>query len=582
MKIMLTGINSKYIHTNLAIRYLYQNLLQLEEEVLIKEYTINQHLGDLLKGIYEEQPDIIGISCYVWNISLVHQLGRELKKVLPETMIILGGPEVSFETRRIMEREDYIDIVVKGEGERTLYELLRRISTNDSYHDMDNIAFRVRGKVMENSEKPCNTLDPSAPFPYEGLPINPNKIYYYESTRGCPYNCEYCLSSAISGVRFLPLERIQRDLDFFLKNKVKQVKFVDRTFNANKSHALGIMEYILENHNHHTNFHFEITAELVDEEFIEFLKRIPMGLFQFEVGVQSTNPETLSAINRRMNFTSIIEPLKALINLENIHIHLDLIAGLPYEDYFTFRNSFNDVFNLGAEKLQLGFLKLLKGSELRKKAGEYGYVCTDGPPYEILANQWIDYSEIFKLKDIENLLEKYWNDHRFPKTLNYIIQTKYKGNGFKFFEDFSVFWKEEDLYEQSQGKEILYQILLEFCRWRNFQEIQFIQNILRFDYLKENTKRKAPHFLEVRSVEEKERVWSKEEAHEFLQNPKNRKRYFPHALEETAKKLIKKVHFEVFEHQVFSGEGKEPVIIGEGKYCVILFDYEKDRTYRIK
>jgi len=579
---MLTGINSKYIHTNLAIRYLYQNLLKLNEEVLIREYTINQHMEELLKAIYEEQPDVIAISCYIWNISLVHRLGRELKKVLPETWIILGGPEVEFGTRKIMEQEDYIDMVIKGAGEITLYELLRRLRENDSYHDMKNIAFRVRGKVIENTEQSTHTFNSYAPFPYEGLLVDPNKIYYYESSRGCPYNCEYCLSSSITGVSFLPMEKVQRELDFFLSNKVKQVKFVDRTFNANKAHALGVMEYILENHNNHTNFHFEITAELIDDDFITFLKKVPKGLFQFEVGVQSTNPETLSAINRRMNFESIKESLEALVKLKNIHIHLDLIAGLPFEDYFTFRNSFNEVFSLGAEKLQLGFLKLLKGSELRKKAQEYGYVYTDGPPYEVLENQWIDFTEILKLKDVENLLEKYWNDHRFPKTLNYVIQYRYKANAFKFFEDFSRYWKEKHLYEQSQGKEFLYEIFLDFCQDQNFQEINFIQNLLRFDYLKQNKKRKTPKFLEVKSSKEKEQVWSKEEAHEFLQRPENRKRYLLHTEEISAKKLIKKVHFEVFEFPILSDAEYELMNLNQCKDSVILFDYEHDRAHLVK
>ncbi len=582
MKIMLTAINSKYIHTNLAIRYLYQNLRKLDEEVFIKEYTINQHFEDLLKSIYEEQPDVVGISCYVWNISLVHQIGRELKKVLPETRVILGGPEVAFDTRKIMEKEDYIDMIVKGEGETTFYELIRRMKENESYHDMENIAFRVRGKIIENTSNPSNTFHELAPFPYEGLSVDPNKIYYYESARGCPYNCEYCLSSTISGVSFLPMEKVHRDLDFFLKNKVKQVKFVDRTFNANKSHALGIMKHILKNRNGITNFHFEITAELIDEDFIEFLKTAPKGLFQFEVGVQSTNQETLSAINRKMDFSKIKAPLEALVKLENIHIHLDLIAGLPYEDYFTFRKSFNEVFSLGADKLQLGFLKLLKGSELRNKAEEYGYVYTDGSPYEILENQWINYTEILKLKDVEDLLEKYWNDRGFPCSLGYIINTLYKTNAFKFFEDFSHYWKERDLDEQSQSKESLYVIVLEFCQSQDFDEILYIQNLLRLDYLKENQKRKIPKGLEAKTSEEKNQVWSKEEAHEFLQSIENKKQYLPHAVDISAKKLIKKVHFEVFEYPITKVLDKDLLTASEPKACVILFDYEYDQLYLIK
>lgn len=582
MKIMLTSINSKYIHTNLAIRYLYQNLKQLNEEVIFREYTINQHFDDLLKNIYEEQPDVIGFSCYIWNISLIHQIGRELKKVLPETRIILGGPEVGFDTGKIMEKQDYIDIIVKGEGETTLYELLKRMKENESYHDMSNIAFRVRGKVIENTSKPSNTFHDHAPFPYEGLSTDSNKIYYYESARGCPYNCEYCLSSTISGVSFLPMEKIQRDLDFFIKNKVKQVKFVDRTFNAKKNHALGVMNYIMKNHNGFTNFHFEITAELIDEDFIEFLKTAPEGLFQFEVGVQSTNPETLSAINRNMDFSKIKAPLKALVNLKNIHVHLDLIAGLPYEDYFTFRKSFNEVFSLGAEKLQLGFLKLLKGSELRNKAEGYGYVYTDGAPYEILENLWINYTEILKLKDVEDLLEKYWNDRGFPRTLDYVINTLYKANAFKFFDDFSRYWKERGFYEQSQSKESLYVIVLEFCQSQDFDEILFIQNLLRLDYLKENQKRKIPKGLEVKSSEEKSQVWSKEEAHEFLQSIENKKQYLPHAVEISAKKLIKKVHFEVFEYPITKVLEDELLTLSEPKDSVILFDYEYDQAYLIK
>ncbi len=582
MKIMLTALNSKYIHTNLAIRYLYQNLKYLNEEVILREYTINQHLDDLLKNIYEEQPDIIGFSCYIWNISLVHQLGRELKKVLPETQVILGGPEVGFDTRSLMEQEDYIDMVIKGEGETTFSELLSRIKENKSYHDMDNIAYRVRGKIIENSNRPTSTFHQQALFPYDGLEMDPNKIYYYESARGCPYNCEYCLSAAVSGVSFLPMGKIQRDLDFFLKHNVKQVKFVDRTFNAKKNHALGIMQYILENHNNLTNFHFEITAELIDDEFIEFLKTVPKGLFQFEVGVQSTNSETLSSINRRMDFNSIKAPLEALVNLENIHIHLDLIAGLPYEDYFTFRKSFNDVFSLRAEKLQLGFLKLLKGSDLRKKAEDFGYVYTEGPPYEILENQWINYTEILKLKDVESLLEKYWNDQGFLLTLGYVIGTLYNNNAFKFFEDLSRYWKEMGLLEQSQSKESLYTILLEFCQKQKFDRIAFIQNLLRFDYLKRSKKRKIPKGLTAKSNEEKEQIWSKDDAHEFLQSQENRERYLTGSQREPAKKLIKKVHFEVFEYPILESLDSNFLDVPDFKENVVLFDFEQNRVYRIK
>jgi len=582
MKIMLTAINSKYIHTNLAIRYLYQSLKKLDEEILLKEYTINQHLDDLLKSIYEEQPDVIGFSCYIWNISLVHQLGRELKKVLPDTRIILGGPEVGFDTREIMEQEDYIDMIVKGEGEAVFYDLLKRIKADESYHDIENIAFRVRGRIIENPSKSSNTFHDHAPFPYDGLRIDPNKIYYYESARGCPYNCEYCLSSAISGVSFLAMEKIHRELDFFLRNNVKQVKFVDRTFNANKKHALEIMKYLLKNNNHHTNFHFEITAELIDDDIIEFLKTVPKGLFQFEVGVQSTNPETLSAINRRMSFDSIKSALEALVKLDNIHIHLDLIAGLPYEDYFTFRKSFNEVFSLRADKLQLGFLKLLKGSALRRKSEDYGYVHTEGPPYEILENFWINYTEILKLKDVENLLEKYWNDHGFPRTLDYVINTRYQANAFKFFEDFSGYWKDKGLNEQSQSKESLYVILFEFCKNRNFEETLYIQNLLRFDYLKENGKRKIPKALEAKSKEDQEKIWSKEEAHEFLQNRENRERFLPDSLDTSTKKLIKKVHFEVFEYPITEKLEYDLGTIPKERDCVILFDYEQDRAYLIK
>lgn len=579
MKIMLIGINSKYIHTNLAIRYLYQDLKKLDEEVVMKEYTINQHFDGILKDIYEEQPDIIGFSCYIWNVSMVHKLGRELKKVLPETQIILGGPEVSFEPKVMMEKEDYIDIIIKGEGEKVLTKVLKKIGENESYHDVDNIAFRVRGRIIENSSSTINSFGKEASFPYEGLHVDPNKIYYYESTRGCPYHCEYCLSSTIEGVSFLPIERIQRELDFFLENKVKQVKFVDRTFNANKGHALGIMQYILENHNGYTNFHFEITAELIDEDFISFLKQVPKDMFQFEVGVQSTNSKTLTAINRRMVFSVIKPKLEALVKLENIHLHLDLIAGLPYEDYFSFRKSFNEVFSLGAEKLQLGFLKMLKGSELRKKAEYYGYIFTDEPPYEILANQWIDFSEILKLKDIEELLEIYWNDHGFPKTLRYIMHNLYKNNEFKFFDDFRQYWKDHGLYAQSQGKERLYEILLRFCQHKNLGQIPLIQNLLRFDYLKENKKRKAPESLEIRTLREKEKIWSKESSHEFLQSSEKRQEFIPDSLEMPAKKLIKKVHFEVFEYPVLENFEEGTIAY---KDTVMLFDYEHNRAQIIK
>ncbi len=582
MNIALVGINARYIHTNLAIRYLYHSLRLDDLNAQIKEYTINQYEEEILKDLYLEQPDVIAFSCYIWNIEIIHRLGRQLKKILPETVIISGGPEVSFDTEEIMKNQDYIDIVIRGEAEESFAQLIEILARDEDYHACQGISFRAKGQIFSNPGNSYSLPLDELSFPYLGEIFNRNKIYYYESTRGCPYQCSYCLSSTIKGVRYASLEKVKRELQIFLDKKVKMVKFVDRTFNCCKSHALEIMQYLLEHHNGITIFHFEITAELLDEEMLSFFRKVPKGVFQFEAGIQSTNPETLKTIRRNIPFVRLYEPLHKVMKMDNIHLHLDLITGLPYEDYYTFRHSFNQVYSLGGDQLQLGFLKLLKGSELRERREEFGYVFDDKAPYEVLENKWINYGDLLRLKEIAHLLERYMNEHRFRRSLSYLIAEHYTENPFGFYEDFSEFWRNREYDRFAQSRDQLYRILLEYFEEKKFKDRNFFVNRLRLDYVIENKQRKILPELETFTTDEKRMFFSKEEAHEFLKEIQNRILYVPHYKDESTKKIMKNVEFLILEFPLADLESTVKPFKVNSSICVALIDVGYKNAFEIK
>lgn len=363
MKILLTALNSQYIHSNLAVRYLKKFTEDLDYECVVREFTINDREEHILEKIIEQKPDVVAFSVYIWNVEMIRRLSKLIKKVDQNIEILYGGPEVSFDSRKFLKENDG-DYVIQGEGENTFREFVRYKKCELKIDEVRNLYYKVNDEVMENEKRPLMSMD-DLKFPYDEDEDLSNKIIYYEASRGCPFNCKYCLSSTSHGVRFLSLDRVYKELDYFINKKVRLVKFVDRTFNCNKKFAMAIWKYLIEKDTN-TQFHFEISGDILTDDEIELLKKAPKGRFRFEIGVQTTNNEVLNNINRFVNFDDIKEKVIELRKLTNIVQHLDLIAGLPGEDYNSFINSFNDVYKIKPDEVQLGFLKLLKGSSMRR------------------------------------------------------------------------------------------------------------------------------------------------------------------------------------------------------------------------
>lgn len=495
-KVILAALNAKYIHSNLALRY----LSRFEENnkkypIMVKEFTINQRTDFIIEELYREQPDVILFSCYIWNVEQLRQLVPVLKKVLPDCMIGFGGPEVSYESEAFLRENAVVDIVLRGEGERVFSNLLQHIHEGLPLAEIKGITFRQGGEIISTpAQEPLDLA--LLPFPYEeDFSDVQNQILYYESSRGCPYHCGYCLSSVENGVRFVPLEKVLPDLQKFLDKNVKQVKFIDRTFNCNKKHTMAIWEYLHTHDNGVTNFHFEITADLIDAETIAFLKTVRKGLFQFEIGVQSTNPHTIEAINRNVNFEALAEVVKQIKAGGNIHQHLDLIAGLPYEDYVSFGKSFDDVYNLQPEQLQLGFLKVLKGSMLHQKQEEFSIVYHDLAPYEVLTTHMLPYADTLKLKYIEEMVETYYNSGKFLHTLRYLIS--FYERPFRFFEELSAFWQKEGCQYQSLSRIGLCDLLWKFVQGKQGINLRHFQWAMKFDFALQERPKKLPEWLKV-------------------------------------------------------------------------------------
>ncbi|SJZ44880.1 B12-binding domain-containing radical SAM protein [Garciella nitratireducens] len=541
MKVLLTSLNAKYIHTNLAIRYLEAFCRKINNvDIKIKEFTINDRWEKILPEIYKERADVIGLSCYIWNIKETIKIVQLIKTLQPQVKIILGGPEVTFYGKEWMNKIREIDYIVKGEGEITFFELLKFLENNKGQlSNIKGLLYRdKKNYIIENQDRePMKDLD-EIPFPYpKDLSEFKNKIIYFESSRGCPFHCQYCLSSITERVRYFSIDNVKKYLRFFIDAEIKQVKFVDRTFNCNLKRTKELLEFLIEQKGK-TNFHFEIAADLIDEEILKIFKKAPVGLFQLEIGVQSTYMPTLESIHRKNDFQKIKKVVKTIKSFENIHQHLDLIAGLPYEDYNTFKKSFNDVYSLNADMLQLGFLKVLKGSGIEAKKEKYGYHYTVFPPYEVLFNDFISYEEIIKLKMVEDLLEKYKNSHVFEYTLNYVLEYYYN-QPFDFFEDFSRYWKNNRLFQVSHSQKNLYKIFLDFWSTKN-QEMEKIHEILKFDYLVSH-KPPLPKFFYVNNIEQK-----KEKIFHFLNQPQNIEKYLPEFVGVPVKEIKKYVHFEAF------------------------------------
>lgn len=559
MKILLAALNSKFVHTNIAIRYIKSYCSQFD--ITIREYTINDLLYNITSDILSVVPDVVGFSCYIWNIDEILKVCSNLKKIKKDIIIALGGPEVSFDSANLMDKHDFIDYIVKGEGELPTKELFSFLEGKAiPISGINGIVYRQNGRIIENKEMELiNNLD-SIPFPYEGEENLNKKILYYESSRGCPYNCSYCLSSTIKGVRFFSLERIKKDLLWFIDRDVRLVKFVDRTFNCSKF-ALDILKF-LAGHKKNTKFHFEISGDIIDDNMIEFLRTVPEGLFQFEIGIQSTNKKTLSLIDRKTNLEKLFDNIKRLREPDNIDIHVDLIAGLPEENYESFIESFNESFKLRPHMLQMGFLKMLKGSKIREESAKYGMAYTEYAPYEILKNDVMPFSEISHLKNIEEVTDRYYNSGRFKATLMYMASIY--DNPFYMFEDIKNF---ENLTFKGKSKISntgQYELLYSFCKNSRSCDISIVKECLAFDYLMQGRNPSLPNFLMSDSKVDKKFIW------DFFSDRENIRRFLPYYSGKDVRNIIKNIHVRRFSIDICSYIKSGSIIRGD---IYVAFDY---------
>lgn len=488
MKILLAACNAKYIHSNLAVYDLQAYASDYADHIVLKEYTINQQKDDIMRDIYLEHPDVVCVSCYIWNLSFVKELMADLIKILPGADFWAGGPEVSYDAEKFLTENSEFKGVMVGEGEETFKELAGYYVEKNPQNlkDMTGICYRDGDQIIHNGWRQIMDLS-SIPFIYKDLSEFKNRIIYYESSRGCPFSCSYCLSSIDKKLRFRDTETVKKELQFFIDNKVPQVKFVDRTFNCKHDHAMAIWTYINEHDNGVTNFHFEISADLLREEELQEMSTMRPGLIQLEIGVQSTNPDTIKAIHRTMDFEKLKGIVDRIHSFGNIHQHLDLIAGLPYEDYDSFRHSFNDVYALKPQQLQLGFLKVLKGSHMMEMCREYGIVYKTQEPYEVLSTKWLDYDHVLKLKTVENMVEVYYNSGQFQNTLEYL--ENFFQDAFSIYERLGSFYMEKGYGDVSHTRMRRYEILLEFLEDVPEISMDQVKDQMVYDlYLRENLK----------------------------------------------------------------------------------------------
>lgn len=561
MKFLLAAVNAKYIHSNPAIYSLRAYAgKELQEHIELAEYTINHYSEDILADIYRRKPEAIGFSCYIWNWRLIQELIVELPKLLSHTDIWLGGPEVTYDAPEILRRYPMLRGIIIGEGEATFRELMEYYVNNGAksseLHEESGLSQEVPDLLQEipglclrtGYTSPRELLDlDSLPFLYENLEPFTNKIIYYESSRGCPYRCSYCLSSIDKRVRLRDISVVKRELQFFLDHQVKQVKFVDRTFNCNHEHAMAIWQYLYEHDNYVTNFHFEISADILREDEIELLNHMRPGLVQLEIGVQSTNPETIKAIHRVMNVERLEQVVASIGQGHNIHQHLDLIAGLPYEDYESFGQSFNRVYAMQPQQLQLGFLKVLKGSDMQEKTEEFGICYLENPPYEVLSTNWLSYGDILKLKAIEEMVELYYNSNQFTHTLPFLEQAF--PTPFAMYEALAAFYEEKGYFVNSPARAYRYHVLLEFAESCDGEYAAVYRELLTYDmYLRENLKSR-PDFATDMSEESVKNV-----VRDFYRKEEEERRYLPDYKEYDWKQLSKMTHLESFVYPVWDRE----------------------------
>lgn len=537
MNILLTAINAKYIHSNLAVyslrAYAAGKCEKYKEEIGIAEYTINQPLDQILMDLYKRKPEVLCFSCYLWNIEYVEQLVAELGKIMPQTDIWLGGPEVSYHASHMLEQFPQVYGIMRGEGEETFLELAEFYYNNSGksleqcekvqrLKEIVGITFRDGEEIIETADRSVMDLS-KVPFVYEDLDVFKNKIIYYESSRGCPFSCSYCLSSIDKCLRFRDLGLVKKELQFFIDHEIPQVKFVDRTFNCKHSHSMEIWSYIKEHDKGKTNFHFEVAADLLNEEELNLISTMRPGLIQLEIGVQSTNEQTIKEIHRTMKFSQVTEVVNRVHAAKNIHQHLDLIAGLPFEDYNSFHKSFCDVYALRPEQLQLGFLKVLKGSYMEEKTKDYELLYQNRPPYEVLSTKWLPYSNVIRLKGLEEMVEVYYNSRQFEHTMELLEQVF--GDAFVMFEEMSNYYEEHGYYGVNHNRVARYEILYAFIKEvalvqyeTLLTEEQFRQTLVMDLYLRENMKNRPAFAGDSLVSKEVERTFYDTEAeeHQYL------------------------------------------------------------------
>ncbi|MBQ8598499.1 MAG: B12-binding domain-containing radical SAM protein [Oscillospiraceae bacterium] len=558
MNALLLAINSKYIHTNLAVRYLKEYSRQHGiSGVDFVEYTINQHLPNIIDEVYRRRPPILLLSCYIWNVEMMLDFAAEYKLIAPETIIIAGGPEVSYNSREILEQNPAIDMVLSGEGEKPFTQLMEYFEGRRSIEEIRSLSYRQDSSILETSwEEEIDLAE--LPFAYMDLPELQHKIVYFESIRGCPFRCSYCLSSIIKSVRYMPLEQACAYLQIFLDAKVPQVKFVDRTFNCQKEHAMGIWKYLVEHDNGVTNFHFELTAHLIDEEMLQFLSTVRQGLFQFEIGVQSTNEDTIKEIRRATSTDKLLEICRRIDSHKNIHLHLDLIAGLPHEGLDSFGESFDRVMAIRPQQMQLGFLKILKGSHMAKMADSYGMIWSKKAPFQVYSTRWISYDEMMILKDMEEMVETYYNSGLYDRTIRFILDQE--PSDFAFFRDMGRWWYENGHHRKSQSPEEKLTLLRDFFLLRSPQNQELLpvfEELCLYDVCRHGKPKKLPQWLSTaRNLQYKAQI------NAFFDRPETIPTFLPEYTNEPEPKKVQKLaHLQVFSLDPRTLEQKDTAIL---------------------
>lgn len=568
LNVVLSTLNAKYTHTSLGLRYLEAYCRELCAVEVI-EFTINNQLLDILGQIYEKKPDVLGFACYIWNIEMTKQLIRLVHEVLPNCRIVCGGPEVSYETKAFMEELPMVDYVVRGEGEAVFYAFLEQLLNGTlAFNQIEGLAYRDQaGQICSGTAVTLPELS-MLRFPYADESIVPirEKIIYYESSRGCPFACKYCLSCATKGVRYLPLERVFEELAFFVRHDVRQVKFVDRTFNASKEHFLPILHFLAKQ-NCRTNFHFEVAIDYLDEDVLAVLETMPKGRVQLEIGIQSTNETTLQQVSRVNHWEKIAENIKRILSFANMHLHVDLIIGLPNEDRASFERSFNMVYALQPDMLQLGFLKFLKGSALMEQVKEHGYIYMDMAPYQVLANKYMGYDEIRKFHSFEEVFELYYNAGRFRKTTAYLIGL-FGGNAFVFYDALTTYWERRKLHIIAHTTKSLYRYLSDFCQEIHPDRQKAVEELLKLDALLTDHGSIRPEFLSWNG-EKHQKVTS------VFWRDKDAAKYIENYSFTNWRKLHKAYHIEVFDADVISLVGTGELVM---KKTAILFEFANETS----